>query len=61
MKGFFRFGSPVIRLAVEGRKIETLLDTGFNGHIILLRLLNLNNSIFGRNLTLWGVRNKEVH
>ena len=35
MKGFFRFGSPVIRLAIEGRKIETLLDTGFNGHIML--------------------------
>lgn len=35
MKGFFRFGSPVIELPIEGRKIETLLDTGFNGHIML--------------------------
>ncbi len=35
MKGFFEFGSPTIELAVEGRKIETLLDTGFNGHIML--------------------------
>ena len=35
MKGFFKFGSPVIELSVEGRKIETLLDTGFNGHIML--------------------------
>lgn len=35
MKGFFRFGSPIIELSIEGRKIETLLDTGFNGHIML--------------------------
>ena len=35
MKGFFKFGSPVIELFIEGRKIETLLDTGFNGHILL--------------------------
>ncbi len=35
MKGFFRFGSPVIELILEGRKIEVLLDTGFNGHIML--------------------------
>lgn len=35
MEGFFRFGSPVIELLIEGRKIETLLDTGFNGHIMI--------------------------
>ncbi len=35
MNGFFKFGSPVIELSIEGRKIETLLDTGFNGHIML--------------------------
>jgi len=35
MKGFFRFGNPVIELAIEGRKIQLLLDTGFNGHIML--------------------------
>lgn len=35
MKGFFIFGSPVIELFIEGRKIQTLLDTGFNGHIML--------------------------
>ena len=35
MRGFFKFGSPVIELFIEGRKIETLLDTGFNGHIML--------------------------
>ncbi|MBI3035461.1 hypothetical protein HYY71_03990 [Candidatus Woesearchaeota archaeon] len=29
------FGSPVIVLSVEGKKVETLLDTGFNGHIML--------------------------
>lgn len=35
MKGFFRFGNPIIELSIEGRKIEMLLDTGFNGHIML--------------------------
>ena len=35
MRGFFRFGSPIIELSIEGRKIEMLLDTGFNGHIML--------------------------
>ena len=35
MKGYFQFGNPVIELSVEGRKIEMLLDTGFNGHIML--------------------------
>ena len=35
MKGFFRFGSPVIKLLVERKNIEMLLDTGFNGHIML--------------------------
>lgn len=35
MNGFFRFGNPIIELHIEGRKIEMLLDTGFNGHIML--------------------------
>lgn len=35
MRGFFEFGSPIIELSVEGRKIKMLLDTGFNGHIML--------------------------
>lgn len=35
MKGYFKFGNPVIELTIEGRKIEMLLDTGFNGHIML--------------------------
>lgn len=35
MKGFFRFGSPIIELSIEGKKIEVVLDTGFNGHIML--------------------------
>jgi len=35
MKGFFSFGNPIIELPVEGRKIQLLLDTGFNGHIML--------------------------
>ena len=35
MKGFFEFGSPLIELSIEGRKLNMLLDTGFNGHIML--------------------------
>ena len=35
MNGFFEFGSPIIELSVEKRKIPMLLDTGFNGHLML--------------------------
>ena len=35
MKGYFKFGNPVIELNVEERKIEMLVDTGFNGYLML--------------------------
>lgn len=35
MKGFFKFGSPIIELLIEGKGVEVLLDTGFNGHLML--------------------------
>ena len=35
MQGFFLFGSPMLKLSIGGRKIEMLLDTGFNGHLML--------------------------
>ncbi len=35
MRGYFKFGCPVIELIFEGTKIETLLDIGFNGHLML--------------------------
>ena len=35
MRGFFDFGSPIIELPIDGRKLKMLLDTGFNGHIML--------------------------
>ncbi|HLC61615.1 MAG TPA: clan AA aspartic protease [Candidatus Nanoarchaeia archaeon] len=35
MNGFFESGSPFIELFVEKRKINLLLDTGFNGHLML--------------------------
>lgn len=35
MKGFFRYGSPIIRLVIKSEVIELLLDTGFNGHLML--------------------------
>ena len=39
MKGFFRDGSPVIELFVDGNKINLILDTGFNGYIMLPKKL----------------------
>ncbi len=39
MKGFFRYGIPLIRLAIKGKIIELLLDTGFNGHLMLSQTL----------------------
>ena len=35
MKGLFRFGDPIVEFSVEGRNIEFLLDTGFNGQLML--------------------------
>ena len=35
MNGLFKSGSPFVELSVEGKKIEALLDTGFNGHLLL--------------------------
>ena len=35
MNGFFKFGNPVITLVINGNNIEVLLDTGFNGFIML--------------------------
>ncbi len=39
MKGFFRYGSPLIRLIIKGNVIELLLDTGFNGYLMLPQAL----------------------
>lgn len=45
MKGFFKYGFPMVELIVNGKKVELLLDTGFNGHLMLpeklIRKLNL--------------------
>jgi len=35
MKGYFKFGSPIIKISLEGEEIPFLLDTGFNGHTML--------------------------
>ncbi len=43
MNGFFKAGSPFIELSVEGRKVDLLLDTGFNGHLLLPYLITLSN------------------
>lgn len=37
MKGYFKFGCPVIELIIENVKFELLLDTGFNGYLMLPR------------------------
>lgn len=39
MKGFFKFGCPMIELQIEGKNVEMLLDTGFNGHMMLQQSL----------------------
>lgn len=35
MKGFFKFGLPLIKLVIKDKKIDALLDTGFNGQVML--------------------------
>ena len=35
MNGSFRYGNPIIELALEGNKANFLLDTGFNGEIMI--------------------------
>ncbi len=39
MEGFFRFGSPFLQIDVEGKEVEALLDTGFNGHLMLPQII----------------------
>ena len=44
IKGFFKYGFPMIELVVKGKKIEFLIDTGFNGHLMLpKRIINQMN------------------
>ncbi len=35
MKGFFKNGCPIVKLNIQEKEIDILLDTGFNGHIML--------------------------
>ena len=44
MKGRFKFGCPVISIAIKTQNLEVILDTGFNGHLMLPKrlLTNLN-------------------
>ena len=35
IRGFFKFGNPIIELILEYRKTNFLLDTGFNGEIMI--------------------------
>lgn len=39
IKGFFRNGCPFIKINVEGVNIDALLDTGFNGYLMLSQRL----------------------
>ena len=39
MKSFFRYGNPIVEIFIEGKKVEMLLDTGFNGHILLPQMV----------------------
>jgi len=49
MKGFFKFGNPVILMSIKEKKIEFLVDTGFNGYIMLPQNLieNLGFELIG--------------
>jgi len=42
MKGFFKFGSPFIKLHFEGKEIDFLLDTGFNGYLVIPKSISKN-------------------
>jgi len=35
MKGSFQFGNPIIMLLVGKKKLKMLLDTGFNGELMI--------------------------
>ena len=35
MKGKFNFGDPIVEFSIQNKPIEFLLDTGFNGQIVL--------------------------
>ncbi len=39
IKGFFRNGCPFIKILVEGVNIEAMIDTGFNGYLMLSQRL----------------------
>ena len=39
MKGYFKLGSPIINISLNGEEIPFLLDSGFNGHMMLPFLL----------------------
>ena len=58
MKGQFKFGNPFVALEIENTKIELMLDTGFNGEIILpertIKKLSLKQIGFSDYLTASG-------
>ena len=58
MNGFFRYGNPVIKLVLENNNINFLLDTGFNGEIMipdkLIKKLKLEKVGFSEYLSATG-------
>ena len=58
MKGFFKYGTPIIKLILEDRSIDFLLDTGFNGEIMvpdkLIKKLKLEKVGFSEYLSAAG-------
>ena len=49
IKGFFKYGFPMIELIIEGKKLEFLIDTGFNGYLVLSKRIidKMNLEIIG--------------
>ena len=39
MKGFFKFGCPMFEIIIWEKSVELILDTGFNGHLMLSQIL----------------------
>ena len=61
MRGFFKFGNPTIELEIGNIEVEFLLDTGFNGEIMLskglIKKLNLEMIGITDYITASGERN----
>ena len=65
LSGTFQFGIPAIKIKIQGVEVTTLVDTGFNGELMLpkryINQINLKPIAFSEYLTAGGtlVRTQE--